>query len=89
MKIDYFFSASSADTRDVWSHLFYVIAFIPYSCKSENHLNDDMRNNYVCIEHAVVEWHSGIEIDGLTQRSASGYVEIKLAHIQSCPAVFP
>jgi hypothetical protein len=48
-----------------------------------------MRNDYVCIEHAVAEWHSGIEIDGLTQRLGSGYVEIKLAHIQSCLAVYP
>jgi len=48
-----------------------------------------MRNDYVCIEHAVVEWHSGMEIDGFVQRSESGYFEIKLAHIQSCLAVFP
>lgn len=48
-----------------------------------------MRNDYVCIDHAVVEWRSGIEIDSLTQRSGNVYVEIKLAHIQSCLAVFP
>jgi len=48
-----------------------------------------MRNDYVCIDHAVVERDSGIEIDGLTQRSGSVYVEIKPAHVQSCLAVFP
>jgi hypothetical protein len=66
-----------------------MIAFIPYSYKPENNVNADMPNDYVCTEHAVVEWNSGIEIDGLTQRSGRGYVEIKLAHIQSCLAVFP
>jgi hypothetical protein len=48
-----------------------------------------MRNDYFCIEYAVAGWHGGIEIDGLTQRPGSGYVEMKLAHIQSCLAVFP
>ena len=90
MKLYDFFPCSNGDTRDVWSHLFYVIiAFIPYSYKPENNLNSDMRNDYVCIEHAVAGWHSGLEIDGLTQRPGSGYVEIKLTHIQSCLAVFP
>ena len=66
-------------------HFFYVIiAFIPCSYKPENNLNVDMRNDYVCIDHAVVEWRSGNEIDSLTQRSGSVYFEIKLAHIQSC-----
>ena len=89
MKLDDFFSGSNADTRNVLSHLFYVIiAFIPYSFKSKNNLNADMRNDYFCIEHAVVEWHIGIEIDGLTQRSGNEYVEIKFAHIQSCLTVF-
>lgn len=47
-----------------------------------------MRNDYNYIENAVVERHSAIEIDGLTQRSERGYVEMKLAHIEACLSVF-
>jgi len=46
LKLDDFFLGSNADTRNVLSHSFYVIiAFIPYSYKSENNLNADMRND--------------------------------------------